>query len=76
MNTVYSDKLELNMSVFEYEDNSGIPSYGKGHVSKIFSTGNFFVKYDCKELNVMHGSSGVRWDKEGKIGARRVQEIE
>lgn len=49
---------------------------GKGIVTKVFSNGLFTVKYDNKTLDVMHSSSGMRYDREGFSGAKRVQRLD
>jgi len=49
---------------------------GKGVVKQMFSNGFFTVKYDNKKLSVMHSVAGIRYDREGFKGARRVQKLE
>lgn len=37
--------------------------FGKGNITKIFSTGNFLVKFDDKENQVMYTNQNVRYDR-------------
>ena len=75
-NSTFYEKLSTGDSVYEEHDNSTLPSYGAGIVERIFSTGHFLVKYNNRVLPIMHSSSGIRYDKEGKLGSRRIKTAE
>jgi len=75
-NINFSDRLLIGDTVFEDKDSHYLPSYGLGTVINIFSTGHFIVQYEERTLPIMHSNSGIRYDKDGSIGARRVKIIE
>ena len=72
----YHSNFKVDMRVLDSTDNSGRPDYGYGVVIYVSENrGCVIIKYDNMELPIMHNQDGMRWDKEGLKGARKVRII-
>ncbi len=68
-------EAKIGDSVIEQDDKSS-KGHGKGKISYIFDRGYFLVNFPTRENLIMFAPKGVRWDKEGKSGAKRIRLID
>jgi len=72
---VYDPDCE-NMSGERWNGEPMSGGLGAGTVLRVFLGGVFTVQHDNYKMPVMYGANGVRYDRMGDIGSRRVLYIE